>query len=218
VNARRLVALAVVAAFAGCGEAPPPAAGSFVGAVPGTELYVAVVAAAPRAGETERAVRVYVCDRERVNEWFAGRGGDAFALASQGGGWRIEGDVDPEAASGTLTRPDGSAVRFRAAPAKGFAGLYDNVLFPDGRVRGSSETGARLEATLADVPDARGRYKATGVYIAPGGERRPYVTFRRGTLPKDEVIESRVIVLPDGSRRGGFKKRSIAVFANNQPP
>jgi hypothetical protein len=216
------VLVPVACALAACGGAEtenrPLVTGSFVAAIPHTRLYVAVVAAEPADGRAERPLRVYVCDHKTVNEWFPGSGGNDFELSSESGKWRVRATLEPGAATGTIERPEGGSLRFRAEPATGIAGLYENRLFPDGRIRGSTETGARLEGRLSDEPDASGRFRATGIYIGTDGERVPYVTFRHGRLPKDQVIESRVVVLADGSREGGFKKHAIALFANNQPP
>ena len=219
---RRVPLLFALLLLAACGgEADESgarlASGSYVGAVPDTGLYVAVVAAEPAAGQDRRAIRVYVCDGRRVNEWFAGRGDDRFALTSQGGASRVEATVTRAAADGVLRLAGGRRVAFRAERATGIAGLYDSMLFPDGRVRGSSETGVRLQGERDRSPRPDGRFRASGTYTLPGGGTRPWITLSSVRVPRRGVVESRVIVLPDGSRRGGFKGRVIRLFPNSQP-
>lgn len=214
------LATGALAACGGSDDKAPLVAGSFVGAIPNTELYIAVVAAKPTDGQGERAVRVYVCDGKSINEWFPGRGDDKFEITSATGKSSVDAALEQDAASGTLDLPDGSSVSFQAPRATGIAGLFASMLFPDGTVRGSSETGVRLEGKrVSRQPDASGRFKATGTYIQPNGKTTPWVTFSRIAFPTGQAIESRIVVLADGSRRGGFKKLPPRTLlpGNDQP-
>jgi hypothetical protein len=193
--------------------------GSFVGAVPGTRLYVAVVAAAARSGAAVRPVRVYVCDGRNVNEWFPGQAANTVAMRSDSSKAEVDVTVHDADASGTIVLADGTSVRFRAGRATGIAGLYDSMLLPDGTVRGSSETGARLEGRRVGGPDRSGRFKYLGRYIEPNGKTTPWVSFSDARLIKKRPVESRIIVLSDGRRRGAFKRAFRSVFiGNSQPP
>jgi hypothetical protein len=218
----RAALVLVVILVAACGGEPDEpstqlASGSYVGAVPGTRLYVAVVAAEPAAGQDQRAIRMYVCDGRQANVWLSGRGGERFSIRSEDGRSRAEATVSRGAARGSLELADGRRVDFRAERATGIAGLYDSALFPDGRVRGSSETGVRLEGRRRGPARPDGRFRATGTYRLPRGETRPWSTLSSVRAPSRGVVESRIIVLPDGSRRGGFKGRVVRVFPNSQP-
>ncbi len=214
------LATCTLAACGGSEENAPLVTGSFVGAIPNTDLYVAVVAAKPENGQAERAVRVYVCDGKNINEWFPGRGDNSFEITSSNGKSHVDAELEADAASGALDLPGGRSVSFRAPPATGIAGLFESMLFPDGTVRGSSETGVRLEGKrITKRPDASGRFKATGTYVQPNGKTEPWVTFSGVALPKNQAIASRIIVLADGRRRGGFKIRPtrVGLPGNDQP-
>jgi hypothetical protein len=227
-----VTALAVASGLAalsasGCGGSDRPAAGvvsgSFVGAVRGTDLFVAVVAAPPEREGEPRAVRVYACDGEdgaaTVSEWFPGRGEDTFELTSESGRARVRVTLDADAAKGVLSLADGRRLDFRAPPARGIAGLYEATILPDGRVRGVSESGTRQRGRVSFAPDANGRYHGEGTYTTADGTRTGWSSSTRARLRRGRAIESRVIVLADGSRRGAFKRRTFVVIAgSSQPP
>src|SRR5215211_5477189 len=72
-------------------KAAPPVTGSFVGAVPDEEAFVAIVAAGPEEEGQERDVRACLCDGDGFSEWVTGRaGGNELDLTSEGGA-RLEG-------------------------------------------------------------------------------------------------------------------------------
>lgn len=221
------VAVAGLAIVAGCGSSGGPAAGavsgSFVGAVPGTDIYVAVVAAPPSRRDEARAVRVYACDGEggaaTVSEWFPGRGGNAFQLSSESGRARVSVALGADAARGVLSLPDGRRLAFSAPPARGIAGLYEVAVLPDGRVRGVSESGTRQRGRVSFTPDAGGRYVGRGTYETADGARSRWTSSTHARLRRGRIVESRVIVLADGSRRGAFKRRPFVIVAgSSQPP
>jgi hypothetical protein len=222
-----VLAVAGLAALSGCGSSGGPAtadvSGSFVGVVPGTDIYVAVVAAPPAREGQARAVRVYACDGARgaatVSEWFPGRGTDAFALTSDSGRAQVRVTLGSDAARGVLSLADGRRLDFSAPPARGIAGLYEVTILPDGRVRGVSESGTRQSGRVSFRPDASGRYHGRGTYTTADGTRSPWASSTGARLRRGRVIESRVIVLADGSRRGAFKRRTFVVIAgSSQPP
>jgi hypothetical protein len=218
--------VAGLAALSGCGGSDGPAtsevSGSFAGAVPGTDLYVAVVAAPPARRGEARAVRVYTCDGEgggaTVSEWFPGRGGDTFELTSQSGRARVKVTLGAGGARGVLTLADGRRLVFSAPPARGIAGLYEATILPDGRVRGVSESGTRQRGRVSFTPDASGRYNGRGTYTTTDGTRTRWASSSRARLRRGQFITSRVIVLADGSRRGAFKRRAFVVVAGSSQP
>lgn len=219
--------VALLVGCAGCGGggsgSPTPVSGSFVGSIPGTELYVAVVAAPPEGDDTSRAVRVYACDGDSrprgVSEWFTGRGGDDLQMTSAASPARVRVALRREAAEGVLTLADGRETAFTARPATGIAGLYEVVVHPDGRVRGVSSTGVVQRGRVSFAPDAAGRIRGTGTYTTPDGSRTRWTSATELRLRRGVALHSRVIVLSDGSRRGAFKRRTFAVVGGNtQPP
>jgi hypothetical protein len=133
-----LAALALGLLLAGCGAAQsspdeglegsdkePYYSGSYVGEIPEADAFVAVIAEEPEAGENSRKVRAYLCDGKRnpLSEWFTGSAeGNGFDLASESGA-RLEGELTPEGASGTVTLKSGETFHFEVTPATGVAGL-----------------------------------------------------------------------------------------------
>ena len=211
------------------GEAPeesaPPVAGSFVGEVPDTDAFVAVVAVQLEQGEDEREVLVYLCDGRSIYEWFKGSaaGNDEFSLTatdwepSQEGGAEVETVLTPEAATGTFTLPDGRSLPFEAAPATGVAGLYQATFLSDGRLSGTSERGGQLDARVAGE-DESGIFRITGTVTGPDGESVPFEFLLQtdGRYP-DPGGEFRAIVLPDGQSRGKGKPAGGTGFSYNGP-
>ena len=65
--------------------------------------------------------------------------------------------------------------------------------------------------------DRSGRFKAVGRYIEPDGKATPWVTFARASL-RNRPIESRIIVLSDGRRRGAYKRAFRPAFMENSQP
>ncbi len=206
-------------ALAACGGSDEKiVSGTFVGAVPGSDVYVAVVAAESDEGADERAIRVYACDAKSISEWFPTAGGNDFAADSEGGDSHVEATLEGDEASGTLEL-DGESFPFTATRATGIAGLYDTVAQPDGSIRGSSETGARVEGTRTQQPNEQGGFEVTGTYTTADGTTEPF-SHSVGTMRFSDggTVESRVIVLADGSRRGAPKPISRRrVEGNGQP-
>ncbi len=206
-------ALAGVLLLAGCGggegaqkkSAPPPVAGGFVGEVPeaATNPFVAIVADVPEGegGGDEREVRAYLCDGDRINEWFWGSaGGNELELSSDGGA-RLEGNLAPDTSTGQITLPDGRSFPFEARLAGGVAGLYEVTVSEEGLVRGISEGGGRLEGRLAEEPNEEGLYPLSATVTAPDGTSQDF----EALAPDAEPAEGRWVVLEDGRVKGGKK-------------
>lgn len=195
-------------------QTPAPVAGNFVGEVsdfagdPEAVPFVAVVAASPEGEGEEREVRAYLCDGQEINEWFTGTAeGNDLDLTSDGGGARLEGSLASEAATGTTTLDDGQSFTFTADLATGIAGLYNVTISEDRQVRGTSETGNRLEGQVAEEPQlgSQGQlenYPITATITSPDGE-----TFDFELLAAELELpeEARWIVLADGTAKGARK-------------
>jgi hypothetical protein len=189
-------------------EGAPPVTGSFVGVAPDVapqaEAFVALVASGTEdEGEAQRQVRAYLCDGQSINEWFneGSVEGNELNLTSEGGA-RLEGSLDTEAATGTITLDDGVFFTFTADLAPDVAGLFDVNISEDGAVRGTSENGGRLEGMVAhELEGEGGLYPVTGTVTAPDGET---LAFKVVALTA-EAGEYRWIVLPEGEVRGGPK-------------
>jgi hypothetical protein len=114
--------------------AAKPITGAFVGRVPRTNAYIAIVV-------TRRAIRAYVCDGEAktskktLARWLrVKRTGNAFHLENRG--VVIDATVTGTAVRGTVKLPGRRARSFTARRARGKAGLY--------RARGRSGGGRYL--------------------------------------------------------------------------
>ena len=154
-------------------------AGSFVGEAQDEDAFVAIVAASPEEeGEDEREVRAYLCDGREVTEWFTGTAtGNELDLSSEGGA-RLEGNLTPEASTGTITLEDGErSFDFTAELATGVAGLYNVTISDEGRVRGTSETGGQLEGQVTDEHQDGGDYPRRGTITSPDGETEDFEDF-----------------------------------------
>ena len=146
-------------------QVPPPAKAdvqaknTFVGTVPGSDEYVAVVVG-------ERAVIGYVCDGRKVSSWTTGPAPDdaRVELASADGKTRIRGTVQGQAVRGTVTVDGRSARAFTARRAvEGRSGLFRERngkiagkgyvlgwIFTEQGVRGlSAEEGGNVKTGLA---------------------------------------------------------------------
>jgi hypothetical protein len=102
--------------------AAKPITGAFVGRVPRTNAYIAVVA-------TRRTVRAYVCDgeaktsRKTLARWLRiKRTGDAVHLENRG--VVIDATVTRSAVRGTVKLPGRRARSFNARRSRGKAGVY----------------------------------------------------------------------------------------------
>ena len=180
--------------------------GQFVGEIPETDAFVALVARAPREGEDRGEVGAYLCDGRTINEWFNENSaeGTDLDLTSDGGARllaSLKRDVDSSWISGQIFLSDGTVLGFSAPPATGIAGLYD-VSISGGELSGASEGGAHLEGQIFDALQQNGLYPVGGTITPPDG--RPQ-DFQASAAP-DASGELRFVVLEDGRVKGGPKK------------
>jgi hypothetical protein len=205
-----LVALSLVA---GCGSgggtqggsqeekesANPPVAGSFVGEAPDADAFVALVADLPEGEGDERQVRAYLCDGQTVSDWFVGSvEGNDLSLSSDNGA-QLEGQLTSDAATGTITDPNGDPVPFEASLATGIAGLYNVDISSDGALSGTSQAGGQLEGQLGNILEENDTYPVSGTITPPDGQPED---FRALTSP-NTTDHHRWIVLADGQIKGG---------------
>jgi hypothetical protein len=184
-------------------KAAPPVTGSFVGEAPDAEAFVAIVAASPEEEGNERDVRVYLCDGERVTEWFTGTAeGNELDLTSEGGA-RLEGNLSTEASTGTIILGDDTTLTYTADLARGVAGLYNVTISEEGRVRGTSETGGLLEGQLGEEEERRDEEvrPISGTFTSAEGQEVGFGVLGREADPG----EYRWIVLEDGQATGAKK-------------
>lgn len=221
--------LALGLLIAGCAGYQEPVSGSFVGETSDPVTSVAVVASEPKQGEDTREVRALIYgEREnQINEWFVGSAtGNNLDLTSEGGA-QLEGELTSDAATGTITLPDGTSVPFDTASATGVAGLYNVTITPDGQANGTSDSGARLEGQLeldkpeGQIPGRPGEGSAnvlplTGTITPPDGQPQNFeVSFLMAPVrDPGEALTARFIVSPNGTIRGGARKGSGAQFTD----
>jgi hypothetical protein len=181
----------------------PPVTGSFVGEVPDAEAFVAIVAASPEEEGQEREVRAYLCDSERLTEWFTGEAeGNELDLTSEGDA-RLEGNLSTEASTGTITLEDDRTLTYTADLARRVAGLYNVIISEEGRVRGTSETGGLLEGQLGGEQETRDEEVRPigGTFTSAEGQEVSFGVLGREADPD----EYRWIVLEDGQAMGAKK-------------
>ena len=120
--------------------------GVFVGEVAGTNAFIAI----KRRGDE---VVVYVCDGQKVFQWFSGKIVDGKATLEADNGMRVIARFGPGRVNGTVALVNGAVKNFVARPADGEpAGLFREerdppgrlttphgwIILPDGRVRGDT--------------------------------------------------------------------------------
>lgn len=116
---------------------------TFVGKVPETDAFIAVVVG-------KHSARAYLCDGAGISEWLSGAvSGGVTALESPGGATLVA-EVAAKQLRGTIVLPDDRVLSFNAKRAKGKAGLFREertldavplqagwVRLTDGSVRGA---------------------------------------------------------------------------------
>jgi hypothetical protein len=180
-------------------QGAPPVAGSFVGEAPDAAAFVAVVADVPEREGDEREVKAYLCDGQTVSDWFVGSVvGNDLSLSSEGGA-QLEGQLTREAATGTITDPNGDSISFEAPLATGIAGLYNVDISSGGALSGTSQTGGQLEGQIGNILEGNDTYPVRGIITPPDGQPQDFSAL---TSPNTSD-QHRWIVLADGRVKGG---------------
>ena len=187
----------------------PVVVGEFVGKVPDTDAFVALVSEKLKEGEEKREVRAYLCDGQEISEWFVGQDRSNELDLSSEGGARLDARLTDTAATGTITLPNagGEALNFEASPATGVEGFYVvSVPSEEGQVNGTSTRGAQIRGSRSGAQ--------VGATITPpeegGGKPLDFNIF----APDIEEGDNRWILLAGGGKVGikGAKKGVQAGF------
>jgi hypothetical protein len=163
---------AIVLAVAGCGAggeaaggghpqrklqdgSPPdkPVSGMFVGEVPSTDAFFALVADKPKGGGGEREVSAYLSDGRQLSEWFTTTTGANRIRVSSQNKMNLVATISPSSTTGTITpgkgdASEGASYRFDIPPATNVDGYYP-VMVPEGEgsLSATSWSGAQLKGT-----------------------------------------------------------------------
>lgn len=148
-----LVAL-VSLAHAGCGADAAP--GTWVGAASDSDVVVAVA-------EVEGGGLVaYVCGGEATfathTRWFQADSAEGGGFEAARDGWTVAGEIDGEAASGTITGPAGEALSFSASAvdegaALGLFAVEDSGCRTGAVVQAGADGEPWLQGTWCDEED-----------------------------------------------------------------
>jgi hypothetical protein len=186
-----------------------PVVGEYVGTVSDKDAFVALVSEKPKEGEEKREVRAYLCDGQKINEWFVGQARTNKLKLSSEGGARLDARLTDAAATGTITLPNGNgkALSFEAPPATGVEGFYVvSVPSEEGQLSSTSTRGAQIQGSRSGAQ--------VGATITPPeeGGRKP-VDFNV-SVPSIEEGDNRWILLAEGGKLGikGAKKGAQAGF------
>jgi hypothetical protein len=184
-------------------ERPEPVAGTFVGELRPSKELVAVVAAPVVKGQPRREVSAFVCDAERVCTWYSGAARGNRVVAKSGDESEAEIELNRDAATGSVKRPEGDASRYRAREATATAGLYDLTVSRRGKVTGASAAGVGLTGQVTLPPPGTGRLKLAD------GTRLKFRVTKAAAADAAELRagQLRLIVLPDGEVSGAGKSR-----------
>lgn len=204
----------LLAAVTGCGgsdgdddddaeQTPKPVAGTFVGKVPKSAMFVSVIAAPASKGEERRPVTVYVCDAERVCELLTGSAtGNEFTAKAESGEGTADGELTRRQASGSIELQGGETLRYEAGRATAAAGVYNLTVSANGRIRGASAAGVALTGTSTLPEPGTGTLK-----LADGSRLKFRVTRASSEAGPLEAGQLRLIVLSNGQLRGVGKTK-----------
>ena len=206
----------VIGAQEGTPAAVAPFVGeTFVGRTSDPETLVGIILG-DGAGAEPRSARGYLCNGRlrTIDVWLTGEiAGDQLTLTAEDGS-RLGGVRNAAGIGGAVTLGDGTSLLFTALPAEGIAGLYTVEMLSEGRMDGSSASGATLvgELTADGAPEA-GRY-AYAVTLTPPTKDAVPLTITTATTEEGEF---RTIILPTGEGRGQGKTRKSRDWVDPEP-
>ena len=190
-----------------------PVVGEFVGKVPDSDAFVALVSEKPKEGEEKRKVRVYLCDGQEISEWFVGQARSNELDLSSEGGARLDARLTDAVATGTIMLPNGGgeALSFEASPATGVEGFYVvSVPTEEGQVSSTSIRGAQIQGSRSGAQ--------VGATITPPEEGTGKPVDFNVSVPSLEEGDNRWILLAGGGKLGikGAKKGVQAGFIDER--
>ncbi len=190
-----------------------PVVGEYVGTVSERDAFVALVSEKPREGEEKRKVRAYLCDGQKVSEWFVGQARTNKLKISSEGGARLDARLTDTAATGTITLPKGGAeaLSFEARPATGVEGFYVvSVPSEEGQVSSTSKRGVQIQGSRSGAQ--------VGATITPPEEGGGKPVDFNVSVPSIEEGDNRWILLAEGGKLGikGAKKGAQAGFIDER--
>lgn len=170
--------------------------GEFVGEVPDTDAFFALLAEEPEGGALGgRNVSAYLSDGKQLSEWFRGFiRGNGVSLTSQENKLELSAYLYPEAATATIVLPSsGEAFGFEVPLAEGVSGFY-RVIVPSvgGSFSSTSFSGVVLEGTRSAEGEIRGT-------ITPPDNRQAAQEFELSE-PNVEGSEDRWILISEEGR------------------
>lgn len=125
--------------------------GEFVGEVPNTDAFLALIAEGPDNAQDaeERNIWAFLCDGKQLSEWFVGTtNGNSFQLTSSENSFQLQADLYPDNATGSILLPSVENFGFQAPLAQGGSGFYPvSVPVLGGSFSTTSFSGAQLEGT-----------------------------------------------------------------------
>jgi hypothetical protein len=170
--------------------------GLYVGKLSGSDALVAVVASA-QVNRGEREVTVFVCDGDKVVEWFRSSvPANEFTGESDDGDAEAEATIGADEATGTIKLSGGKTFQYEALRAAGASGLYDLTVTANGALRGATPAGVGATGKAAVKAGGNGTLK-----LADGRQIKFGVSSPAAWV-KLTAGEARVIVLPDGRLAG----------------
>jgi hypothetical protein len=190
-----------------------PVVGEFVGKVPDSDAFVTLVAEKPKEGEEKRKVRAYLCDGQKISEWFVGQARSNELDLSSEGGARLDARLTDAAATGTITllNGGGEALSFEVPPATGVEGFYVvSVPSEEGQVSSTSTRGAQIQGSRSGAQ--------VGATITPPEEGGGKPVDFNVSVPSIEEGDNRWILLAEGGKLGikGAKKGTQAGFIDER--
>jgi hypothetical protein len=142
---------------------------TFVGKLEGSKALIAIVVSGGKS-------LVYVCDSEKMAQWFRGPVIDGAVEVKTANGEQLSIRLSPEGAMGSLVW-GGQLYGFSAAPAEGMAGLYRTeasinqtayiggwIIDQQGQQRGAIIGGGSLRAAALVLDDCNSQVEGMGAF------------------------------------------------------